>query len=71
MASERALELAAQAWCTDKNSGKVMDPDLAEAFAEILDKSWQEEREVLLAKMRETVFGLGQGTQEVSNVPSK
>ena len=38
MASEESLQLAAQAWCMEKTSGKVMDTDLAEAFAEILDK---------------------------------
>jgi len=37
MASELGRHKAAQAWCTDKTSHKVMDPDLAEAFAEIID----------------------------------
>lgn len=37
MASERARQLAAQAWCKEKTSGKVMDVDLCEAFAEIID----------------------------------
>jgi hypothetical protein len=41
MASEEARQFAAQAWCTPKTSGKVMDTDLAEAFAEILD-NWIE-----------------------------
>ena len=36
MDREEALGLAAQAWCTDKTSGKVMDTDLVEAFADIL-----------------------------------
>lgn len=36
MASERAKELAASAWCKPTTSGKVMDTTLAEAFAEIL-----------------------------------
>ena len=31
-----ARELAAQAWCKKKTKHKDMDPDLAEAFAEIL-----------------------------------
>jgi hypothetical protein len=38
MASEKSLQLAAQAWCTPKTSGFVMNPILAEAFAEILDE---------------------------------
>jgi len=37
MASELAMQLAAQAWCQDNTSNKEMDPDLAEAFAQILD----------------------------------
>lgn len=37
MASKRAREKAAQAWCTPETKDKVMDPDLAEAFADILD----------------------------------
>ena len=37
MASEQSLQLAAQAWCTPKTSGFVMNPILAEAFADILD----------------------------------
>lgn len=32
----KALELAAQAWCTETTSSKVMDVDLAHAFAEII-----------------------------------
>ena len=35
--SDRALELAAQAWCHPKTSDRVMDVELAHAFAEILD----------------------------------
>lgn len=38
MATEKAQEMAAQAWCTEKTSMKEMDVDLAEAFAEIIDK---------------------------------
>jgi hypothetical protein len=38
MASLLARETAAQAWCTKKNEKKIMDPELAEAFADILDK---------------------------------
>lgn len=39
MASERARQLASQAWCKGKTRGKVMDADLAEAFAEIIDEA--------------------------------
>jgi len=37
MASNWAREKAAQAWCTPKTEKKIMDVDLAEAFAEIID----------------------------------
>lgn len=36
MVSSLAMEKAAQAWCTGKTKGKIMDVELAEAFAEIL-----------------------------------
>ena len=36
--SDLSLERAAQAWCTPKTSSKVMDTELAIAFAEILDE---------------------------------
>lgn len=38
MASEKSLQKAAQAWCKPSTSEKVMDPELAEAFAEIIDE---------------------------------
>ena len=38
MATESSLQLAAQAWCTPETEMKVMDPVLAEAFANILDR---------------------------------
>ena len=37
MATELAQQKAAQGWCTDKTSNIVMDTNLAEAFADILD----------------------------------
>ena len=37
-ASPVSLQKAAQAWCTPRTSHKVMDIELAVAFAEILDK---------------------------------
>ena len=40
MASELARQKAAQAWCTEKTSKIVMMPELAEAFANILDDIW-------------------------------
>lgn len=42
MASEVALQKAAQAWCTPATSNRVMDPELAEAFADILDGIWNQ-----------------------------
>lgn len=33
---EEARGIAAQAWCTPECADKVLDPDLAEAFAHIL-----------------------------------
>lgn len=43
MASQRAMQLAGQAWCTDKTKSKIMDAELAEAFAGILDKHLEAE----------------------------
>ncbi|MDP1774254.1 MAG: hypothetical protein Q8L15_18455 [Methylobacter sp.] len=40
MATELARQKAAQAWCKETTSGKEMDTDLADAFAEILDEIW-------------------------------
>lgn len=50
----RALRLAAQAWCQEKTSAKVMDTDLAEAFANILETETRNLRRKL-AKMRKTI----------------
>lgn len=36
MTKEEAIELSSAAWCTGKNKFKVMDVDLALAFADIL-----------------------------------
>ena len=38
MPSELARGIAARAWTTDANRNTEMDPKLAEAFAETLDK---------------------------------
>lgn len=40
MATELSRGKAAQAWCTPKTEKKVMDVELAEAFANILDEIW-------------------------------
>ena len=40
MSIESARGRAAQAWCTDKTSGKVMDAELCEEFAKILEEIW-------------------------------
>lgn len=40
MASSLSRERAAQAWCTPETEKKVMDVELAEAFANILDEIW-------------------------------
>ena len=50
MASEKALQRAAQAWCTETTKKKTMDPVLAEAIANILDEEWEKERRVFLAQ---------------------
>ena len=46
---KESLQLVAGAWCTDKNRHKVMDPDLALAFAEILQE--EVNRRVVAEKM--------------------
>ena len=40
MASELSRQRAAQAWCKQNTSGKEMDSDLAEAFADIIEEIW-------------------------------
>jgi len=40
MATQLSREKVAQAWCKPTTSHKVMDVELAEAFAEILDEIW-------------------------------
>ena len=42
MATQRAREKAAQAWCKPTTEQIVMNPVLAEAFAEILDEIWSQ-----------------------------
>ncbi len=50
MTTGEARGWAAQAWCTPSNSKKEMDPDLADAFAEILVTRIEEDR--LVQKIR-------------------
>ena len=42
MATELALQKAAAAWCTPKTEKITMIPELAEAFADILDEIWDQ-----------------------------
>lgn len=42
MASSGALQRVAQAWCTPETETITMDTKLAEAFADILDKIWNQ-----------------------------
>ena len=44
METSLSLQKAAQAWCTEKNKHKIMDVDIAEAFAEILNEAICEAR---------------------------
>ncbi len=39
-ASELGRQKAAQAWCTPETEGTEMDPELAKAFARIIDEIW-------------------------------
>jgi len=63
MASESALQRAAQAWGKEKTSGKEMDTELATAFAEIID----EYREALIWCGGSEDFGPGGKAQEGYN----
>jgi|SRR5580704_6089067 hypothetical protein len=38
MKREQALEFAAQLWCDERNSYKVMDSEMAESIAELLQE---------------------------------
>lgn len=42
MATELSRQKASQAWCKPTTSNKVMDAELAESFAEILDEIWSQ-----------------------------
>lgn len=42
MSMQLSRERAAQAWCKPTTKNKVMDAELAEAFAEILEEVWSQ-----------------------------
>lgn len=42
MSTLLSRETAAQAWCKPATSNKTFDPELAEAFADILDEVWSQ-----------------------------
>lgn len=44
MTSEFARQRAAQAWCTPTTGNITMVPELAFAFADILEEEWQQPR---------------------------
>ena len=46
MASQKALEYAAQAWCAKSTENLVMIPELCEEFANIIDKFVPEFKEL-------------------------
>lgn len=54
MATQQSIEKAAQAWCKPTTEHLVMVPELAEAFAEILDE--QTERYVSSLKALQAAF---------------
>lgn len=60
MATENARHKAAQVWCRPAISAKVVDVELAEAFAEIID----EYREALMWCGGSTDFGPGGQARE-------
>ncbi len=41
MASEEALQHAAQCWCDPRVKDRTMDPELAEVFAEKIDQLFE------------------------------
>jgi hypothetical protein len=53
MATQYSIEVAAQCWCEPTTSSKTMDPALAMAFAERLDKELQWFRDAV-----ETAMGI-------------
>ena len=60
MPSEIARQKAAQAWCKPKTSNRIVDPYVAEAFAEIID----EYREALIWCSGSEDFGRGGKARE-------
>lgn len=52
VASTAALQRASQAWCQPNTQGKVMDPELVEAFAQIIDSIWSSQTKPKLDGLR-------------------
>ena len=61
LASELAQAAAALAWCTPKTSSIQMIPELAEAFANIIDNIWE------VLESMESKPRLGNATQELTS----
>lgn len=51
--SEQSIEIAAQCWCDDRVSDRIMDTELATVFAEKLDELRKEYDEVLQATWKD------------------
>jgi len=47
MLRERALQLAATAWCKPETENKAMDVELAKAFADVIMEAIAEEAEYI------------------------
>ncbi len=54
MVTEASLQRVAQAWCTESTASRVMDPELAFAFAEILDAELAQSQ-ARVAKLEEAI----------------
>lgn len=56
MNSKEAREWAGSAWCQEATKNKIMDPDLAFAFADILEKIVNQELRAAEIKAARDVF---------------
>jgi len=61
MATEQALQLAAQAWCRPTNEHLEMQPELAEAFADMLDEITPSQAMAALTKAMKADYGYAWG----------
>ncbi len=59
MTESRSLELAAAVWCDPSSRNKVMDPDVAVAFAKILREEVRRAEQTAFEKGRESVYRPG------------